>query len=731
MYKIIEDTQADFQEGTLTNVVATAAGDLELEAPLGKALNFDGNDDYVKATVSGISFPFDVEFHIKVDSIPSDSRIIFVHAETGAGCGFYQGDSFILKSGNSSDTDRRCDLSNFKPGEWNLVKISYDVSGQPSVLINGEEPNYLSDNYWTETTTNDLLIGRRSTGYYCQMVLADFRFVKNGTDYLLYEFDEGEGTTAYDSAGNNDGTIYGATWVDTPYAESGTRISPILDLSPVGTAASSSISWNATVPADTSLTIETNLSLDGGETWQGWQAVTNGGAIPGITEGTDLSNARLQVRQTLSTTDTTVTPQLHSLTVEIAQIFERAVVTHVVPIIIAPTRAASKPRSTKVYVSGIETGALRVAAVTRTPKAWSKPIEFKPEPYKWGIWWVPLGVFWSGDWSAPEDGVYAQTTGRDRLELLRKSTYSTSTVQVNTTLYDLAVAVLQDAGLKSEEYWVDTELQQYTIPYAYFEPMSHREALRLIAEACLGQVYCDREGIIRVEGPSFLEAQTESILTLTQDDYFRKDNPVKWSEIANYIEVETQPLRPVDTAQEVYRSNEPVTVPSGAQVSLTVYYNEVPCIEAAASLEGATNTTISSATYYAWGADLTLSNSGASDESVTVVINAKPFEVLNKEKAIAQDEQSITDNGLIRYTFPANPLVQTLSMAQTIADKLLASFKNPRRDVEMEWRGNPALLLADRITVVDKNEQNDYFVTRQELEFAGALRVRLSGRRTS
>ena len=38
--------------------------------------------------------------------------------------------------------------------------------------------------------------------------------------------------------------------------------------------------------------------------------------------------------------------------------------------------------------------------------------------------WVPLGVFWCGDWEAPEDELYAQTRGRDRLELLRKSTYS-------------------------------------------------------------------------------------------------------------------------------------------------------------------------------------------------------------------------------------------------------------------------------------------------------------------
>ncbi|MHC4889517.1 MAG: hypothetical protein ACYTEO_08660, partial [Planctomycetota bacterium] len=29
-----------------------------------------------------------------------------------------------------------------------------------------------------------------------------------------WKFDEGSGTTAYDSAGSNDGTIYGASWLD-------------------------------------------------------------------------------------------------------------------------------------------------------------------------------------------------------------------------------------------------------------------------------------------------------------------------------------------------------------------------------------------------------------------------------------------------------------------------------------------------------------------------------------
>ncbi len=343
--------------------------------------------------------------------------------------------------------------------------------------------------------------------------------------------------------------------------------------------------------------------------------------------------------------------------------------------------------------------------------------------------YVPLGTFWSGDWSAPEDDVYAHTTGRDRLELLRKSTYSTSQVQINKTLYDLAEAVFQDAGLQSDEHWIDPELQQYTVPYSYFENQSHREALRKLAEACSGQVYCDRDGVVRIEGPSYLVGQALNALTVTPDDYFRKDNPVKWSEIANYVEVETQPLRP-DVMQEVYRSNDPVSIGAGQSRTITAYYNEPPCIEATASLEGApAGCVIESATYYAWGADVKVSSTTAG--AFTLVVNAKTLKVLNKEKAVARDDESITDNGLLKYTFPPNPLVQTREVAQTIASTLLSTFKNPRRDIDIDWRGNPALELGDRISVIDRNEQNDYYVTRQEIKYAGALRAKLAGRRVT
>ena len=103
--------------------------------------------------------------------------------------------------------------------------------------------------------------------------------------------------------------------------------------------------------------------------------------------------------------------------------------------------------------------------------------------------------------------------------------------------------------------------------------------------------------------------------------------------------------------------------------------------------------------------------------------------VSNTVMVIKKDDASIKDVGEKRYIFPVNPLVQTVQDAEDIADILLAYYKEPRRDLDMDWRGNPALLLGDRITVTDNNEQNDYFVVRQELEFDGALRASLNGRK--
>jgi hypothetical protein len=197
--------------------------------------------------------------------------------------------------------------------------------------------------------------------------------------------------------------------------------------------------------------------------------------------------------------------------------------------------------------------------------------------------------------------------------------------------------------------------------------------------------------------------------------------------VANEVIVTTLPLRPITTTEQVYKSNEPIVISANSTRTLTVYYNSPPVIDAIANLDNPlAGVNIIESNYYGWGAEIKIQNTNGTDQQVILTINGKPLIVQNKERAVARDEISITENGVLRYEFPENPLVQSLTQAQMIADSLLASVKDSRRDIEIDWKGNPALLLGDQITFKNK----DYHVIRQEIEWSGALDARLTGRRS-
>ena len=343
--------------------------------------------------------------------------------------------------------------------------------------------------------------------------------------------------------------------------------------------------------------------------------------------------------------------------------------------------------------------------------------------------WFPLGTFWSADWDVPENDLYAATSGRDRLDLLMRSTY-TSALFKNITLKTLAENILSDAGLIATEYWIDPELEEYIIPYAWLEQVSHREALRRVAESCCGQVYADRNGIIRVEGASFLEKQkATSQLIITDEHYFYKSNPANYSELANCIEINTQPLKPVAVAEEIYKSSDPEIITAGQAKTLTVFYSKKPALEINLSLQNApTNAVITNKKIYAWGAEVTVSS--AISGTFNLLITGKPLEVQGSQMIVARDEASVQENGLLKYCFPENDFIQSTSMAQKIANKCLALSKDPRRNLELDWRGNPALELGDRITISGGNRSNaDFWITSQNIEWDGTLSAKLNGKK--
>jgi hypothetical protein len=119
--------------------------------------------------------------------------------------------------------------------------------------------------------------------------------------------------------------------------------------------------------------------------------------------------------------------------------------------------------------------------------------------------WILLGTFWSGDWQTSERSAVVTTSARDRMEKLRKAEYTTSVLQTNVSLYDLAETVLTDALTKFPDltWLIDTELQSYIIPFGYFPRQDYFKCIRQIVEACRGQAYMSREDVLTITGPSF------------------------------------------------------------------------------------------------------------------------------------------------------------------------------------------------------------------------------------
>ncbi len=343
--------------------------------------------------------------------------------------------------------------------------------------------------------------------------------------------------------------------------------------------------------------------------------------------------------------------------------------------------------------------------------------------------WQPLGVFWSQDWLAPDKEVWAEVTGYDRLEFIRNTKFSPYAVFTNQSIADLAEVVLQDAGLLTDEYSIDAALDSITIPYAWFEEMTHREALQKLAEAGMAVVYCDREGKV-VMKPYSIPSSVRTVLTM--DDIFDTDHPLAWSEIANYVEVIGTPLK-ASSQVEIYADTETFAVAAGAQVTKFYIYTHSPCTDVQQPTFTQSGADIHIETYsvYAWAVSVTFHNSGATSQNVTsVTVEGKKLESTGSIKRTAQDATSISANGKISFSLE-NEFIQSSTRAQTIADALLASYKDPRKDLTLDYWGCIGLLLGDRITAPDFRTavSDDFVLVRQELTWDGGLRGTMTARR--
>lgn len=91
----------------------------------------------------------------------------------------------------------------------------------------------------------------------------------------------------------------------------GTWVSPAISLTSAANYGNSVIQWNDNTSTVSGATVGMETTINGGSSWQ---AVTNGGAISGLTAGQSLSGVNLQLRATLTANSPGALPILSSLT---------------------------------------------------------------------------------------------------------------------------------------------------------------------------------------------------------------------------------------------------------------------------------------------------------------------------------------------------------------------------------------------------------------------------------
>lgn len=338
-----------------------------------------------------------------------------------------------------------------------------------------------------------------------------------------------------------------------------------------------------------------------------------------------------------------------------------------------------------------------------------------------GIEYHPIFNGWCTEWDVPEKSKEANTTARDRLNLLTQTNITTNVIK-NATFLDWIETVLNDAGLANTEYNIDTDLDgtNYVVPVGWFEGETHRTALEKLTQGSNSTAYVDRYGLIQIKKMNNFSGS--SVQTFTASDYSNKDNQPLYNNVVNDITVITSPLKET-TGVTVYETGatDPETIAASTTTSFTIRYNTTPVsdITTLDVFPVVAGVTVLSYIEYSWGASVSVQNTNGTAQDFQLKAIGSTYEVSGKKEVNRTDSTSIQDNGRITFTYPTNRFLQNKTLAGEIADDSLASFKDAQRDLTLNFDigGNPTVELGDTITVTDKYTSKTYKVISQDIGY--------------
>lgn len=342
------------------------------------------------------------------------------------------------------------------------------------------------------------------------------------------------------------------------------------------------------------------------------------------------------------------------------------------------------------------------------------------------ITYQQVGVFYSDEWSVPQNDQWVKLKCLDRLMRFQKMTYIGFPFKENVSLGEITEDILKNASLHPGEYEIDKKLYEMQVPYAFLGKKSVWDALQDVCNAGLCRVYAARDNVVKVSVEN-LEIEHSGI-EIRPDRIFNYEVQTRNTDFSNHIEVDYSDINAslTESERQVVYSNIISIDPNSKRTMIVDYsqnvmnayleYLPVDKIKLV-KFESSVNC-----------ARFELENTSSEIAIVNVEISGLVIAV-NTQTVIIEDEESVENYGVMSYKHNSSDLVQTYARAVEIGNYFMKVLNQGAGTLKVTWRGDPNLMLEDKFSCVDRfGTEKDYICQSNKYTFDGGLKQETKAR---
>jgi len=301
--------------------------------------------------------------------------------------------------------------------------------------------------------------------------------------------------------------------------------------------------------------------------------------------------------------------------------------------------------------------------------------------------YIPLGVFWTGEWQENKSELSASVTCMDRMAKIKNMDLPMIPVVYNTNIRDMFFVLFEALGLPPASYIVDSTLTQ-EVPRGWFPNGKVTNSLNCLCESGNCNVAMDRYDIVRVD-PNVVTG--EAGLSIDDENQIESgSNPVKYLDAYSRVNVKYKIPFVKEKSSILKLEKLPVASGNVTLSNLTFFGGPLVVIDSI-NITCTGDITVMDVDCGAWSMSLTLENNGDTEE-IDLEVFGRCLDLTGSEKT-AVNEVADFD----RTLSIENHLIQDETVAVACAQQVLDYVKNPDIPFAFGLRGNPAVEINDII----------------------------------